>query len=189
MYETSLLIFSNLFTGNDFTQNIKWVDSKLNLKYDFLKRSWNSYCFKYKLGTVPGGMNVFHYLSADDLNVQFYLRSLCLLYFSMKGWRSLLSCSAAWSHTFPGNARRQRGEGRSLWTGTLPYQCETKPGYAASAGYQKKTNDCARWGVSSCFPSQLVTLVPTTWTALLNMHVPKLKVKRHPYILWSMFTL
>lgn len=69
MYETSLLIFNNLFTGNDFTQNIKSVDSKLNLKYDFLKCSWNSYCFKYKLATVPEGMNVFHYLTADNLNV------------------------------------------------------------------------------------------------------------------------
>lgn len=96
MYETSLLIFNNLFTGNDFTQNIKWVDSKLNLKYDFLKCSWNSYCFKYTLATVPEGMNVFHFLTADNLNVQFSLRSLYSLYFPMKGWRSLLSCSAAW---------------------------------------------------------------------------------------------
>lgn len=189
MYETSLLIFSNLFTGNDFTQNIKWVDSKLNLKYDFLKCSWNSYCFKYKLGTVPEGMNVFHYLSAANLNVRFYLRSLYSLYFPMKGWRSLLSCPAAWSHTLPGNVQKRRGERRSLWTGTLPFQCQAKPGYAGCAGSQKKSNNCTRWGISFCFPSQPVTLVPRILTALLNMHVSKLKVKLHPYSLWSTFTL
>lgn len=41
-------------------------------------------------------MNVFHYLTADNLNVQFYLRPLHSLYFARKGWRSTLSCSAAW---------------------------------------------------------------------------------------------
>lgn len=91
MYETSLLIFNNLFTGNDFTQNIKWLDSRLNLKYDFLKCSWNSYCFKYKLARVPEGMNVFHFFTADNLNVQFYLHYLYSLFFPIKGWRSFLA--------------------------------------------------------------------------------------------------
>lgn len=109
MYETSVLIFNNLFTGNDFTQNIKWADSKLNLKYDFLKCSWNSYCFKYKLATVPEGMNIFHYLTAANLIVQFYLCSLYSLYFPIKGWRSLLCCSAACLYAFPGNVRRWKG--------------------------------------------------------------------------------
>lgn len=93
MYETSVLIFNNLFTGNDFTQNIEWVDSKLNLKYDFLKCSWNSYCFKYKLAIVPEGMNIFHYLTAANLIAQFYLCSLYSLYFPIKGWRSLICIS------------------------------------------------------------------------------------------------
>lgn len=76
MYETSLLIFNHLFTGNNFTQNIKLLDSRLNLKYDFLKCSWNSYCFKYKLAGVPEGMNVFYSSTADHLNVEFYLHYL-----------------------------------------------------------------------------------------------------------------
>lgn len=41
-------------------------------------------------------MNVFHCLTADNLNVQFYLHSLHSLYFPRKGWRSILRCSAAW---------------------------------------------------------------------------------------------
>lgn len=114
MYETSVLIFNNLFTGNDFTQNIEWVDSKLNLKYDFLKCSWNSYCFKYKLAIVPEGMNIFHYLTAANLIAQFYLCSLYSLYFPIKGWRSLLCCSAACLYAFPGNVRRWKGGRRSL---------------------------------------------------------------------------
>lgn len=176
MYETSFLIFNNLFTGNDFIQNIKWVDSKLNLKYDFLKCSWNSHCFKYKLGTVPEGMNVFQHLTGDNLNVQFYVGSLYSLYFPIKRWRYLLSCSAAWSHTFPENVRRQRGERRCLQTDSLLYPRQTKPSYPGSAGSQKKTNICT---VSFHFPNPLVMSVPRALTALVS----QLKAKLHPYIL------
>lgn len=161
MYETSLLIFNNLFTGNDFTQNIKWLDSRLNLKYDFLKCSWNSYCFKYKLARVPEGMNVFHFFTADNLNVQFYLHYLYSLFFPIKGWRSFLSCSAAWSHRFPGNVRRWRDERRSLWTGTLPYQCQIKHGSPRPTGFQEENNNCMAWGWDNfAFPTRLSPWFP-----------------------------
>lgn len=168
MYETSLLIFNNLFTGNDFTQNIKWLDSRLNLKYDFLKCSWNSYCFKYKLARVPGGMNAFHFLTADNLNVQFYLHYLYSLFFPIKGWKSSPSCSAAWSRRFPGNGRRGWDERRSFWTGTLPCQCQIRHGYLRATGSQEENNNCTAWGVVSfSFSNQIVTLVPIICTTVM----------------------
>lgn len=47
-------------------------------------------------------MNVFHYLTADNLNVQFYLRPLHSLYFARKGEGAPLAALLPGSNSFPG---------------------------------------------------------------------------------------